>query len=82
MLTLTRKVSEVIIVNLRPLIEIAVDAAGHNGNCVRNSLEQFLNYDPQIRIELVGLRGTQAKIGVDVAHGIPILREEICDPTR
>lgn len=77
-MVLSRERGEVILVDLRPLIEVARLSAGKHGGIVEDAILDFLGDKLQIGVMLVEVKSHQeAKIGIDCARGIGVDREEI-----
>ncbi len=78
MVVFSRNISEQIILDLRPLIEVARVAAGERGGEVEEAILDFLGNKLQIAVMLSDVRThNSARIGIEAARGIAIDREEI-----
>lgn len=77
MLRLQRTIGERCIVDLGPLIEAAVEAAGSNGKIVRDACKDFLQGSTTFAVIPLEVRGKKTiGLGFDAPKSIPIHREE------
>lgn len=78
-LVLQRKVDEATVIDLGPLIEQAVSAAGHMGDEVRIALLDYLQQQTTIEVKPVAFRAGSIRIGFEAPRNVPVHRAEIHD---